>query len=136
MAPSLRLLVLFATISFHAFFGVALTTGTTLLAPDFFQELHLSWGPDLLSDQRQGGAIAWAIGELPTLVLAMLVAAAWVRSDAAETRRRDRQADRDDDAELKAYNARLAAASAADRAAADRAAAGRGTSGTRPTSGE
>jgi cytochrome c oxidase assembly factor CtaG/putative copper export protein len=134
--PSLRLLVLFATISFHAFFGVALTTGTTLLAPDFFHELHLSWGPDLLADQRQGGAIAWGIGELPTLVLAMLVAAAWVRSDAAETRRRDRQADRDDDAELKAYNARLAAASAADRAAADRAAAGRGTSGTRPTSGE
>jgi putative copper resistance protein D len=33
----------------------------------------------------------------------------WVRSDAAERRRTDRQADRDSDAELRAYNERLAA---------------------------
>ena len=110
--PSLRLVVLFATISFHAFFGVALTTGSTLLAPDFFGQLHLLDDAQLLADQRNGGAIAWAVGELPTLVLAMLVAAAWVRSDTAEAKRRDRQADRDDDAELRAYNARLAAAHA------------------------
>ena len=82
-APSLRLLILFATISFHAFFGVALTTGTTLLAPDFFEQLHLPWGPDLLVDQRNAGAVAWGVGEVPTLLLAMLVALAWVRSDAA-----------------------------------------------------
>jgi len=114
-SPSLRLLILFATISFHAFFGVALTTGTTLLAPRFFEELQLPWHPDLLVDQHNAGAVAWGIGELPTLLLALLVAAAWIRTDAAETRRLDRQADRDDDAELKAYNARLAAAAARDR---------------------
>ena len=56
--PVLRLVILFATISFHAFFGVALTTGTTLLAPTFFQGLHLPWTVDLLADQRTGGAIA------------------------------------------------------------------------------
>ena len=61
-APSLRLLILFATISFHAFFGVALTTGTTLLAPDFFEQLHLPWVPDLLVDQRNAGAVAWGVG--------------------------------------------------------------------------
>jgi len=109
--PSLRLVILFATISFHAFFGVALTTGTTLLAPTFYQGLHLPWTVDLLADQRNGGALAWGIGELPTLILALLVTLAWVRSDAAETTRLDRQADRDDDAELKAYNAHLAAIS-------------------------
>jgi len=109
--PSLRLVILFATISFHAFFGVALTTGTTLLAPTFFQSLHLPWTVDLLADQRNGGAIAWGVGEFPTLVLALLVTLAWVRSDAAETKRLDRQADRDDDADLKAYNAHLAAIS-------------------------
>ena len=108
---SLRLVILFATISFHAFFGVALTTGTTLLAPTFFQSLHLPWTVDLLADQRNGGAIAWGVGEFPTLVLALLVTLAWVRSDAAETKRLDRQADRDDDADLKAYNAHLAAIS-------------------------
>ena len=109
--PSLRLVILFATISFHAFFGVALTTGTTVLAPTFYGALHLPWTVDLLADQRNGGAVAWGAGELPTLILALLVTLAWVRSDAAETTRLDRQADRDDDAELKAYNAHLAAIS-------------------------
>ena len=61
--------------------------------------------------------MAWGVGELPTLILALLVTLAWVRSDAAETTRLDRQADRDDDAELKAYNAHLAAISRAARAA-------------------
>jgi cytochrome c oxidase assembly factor CtaG len=109
--PSLRLVILFATISFHAFFGVALTTGTTVLAPTFYRALHLPWTVDLLADQRNGGAVAWGAGELPTLILALLVTLAWVRSDAAETTRLDRQADRDDDADLKAYNAHLAAIS-------------------------
>ena len=109
--PSLRLIILFVTISFHAFFGVALTTGTTLLAPTFYKGLHLPWAVDLLADQRNGGAVAWGVGELPTLILALLVTLAWVRSDAVEAKRMDRQADRDDDADLKAYNAHLASIS-------------------------
>jgi putative copper resistance protein D len=115
--PLLRLVILFATVSFHAFFGVALTTGTALLAPSFYQGLHLPWAVDLLADQRNGGAVAWGVGELPTLVLALLVTLAWVRSDDAESKRLDRQADRDDDAELKAYNAHLAAISEQSRSA-------------------
>jgi putative copper resistance protein D len=113
--PVLRLVILFGTISFHAFFGVALTTGTTLLAPAYFQGLHLPWTVDLLADQRNGGAVAWGIGELPMLILALLVTMAWVRSDGAESRRVDRQADRDHDAELKAYNAHLSALSGRSR---------------------
>jgi cytochrome c oxidase assembly factor CtaG/putative copper export protein len=105
--PVYLLLILFGTISFHAFFGVALTSGTTLLAPSFFQGLHLPWVADLLADQRNGGAVAWGVGELPTLVLALLVTLAWVRTDDADSKRHDRQADRDEDAELKAYNAHL-----------------------------
>jgi cytochrome c oxidase assembly factor CtaG/putative copper export protein len=106
--PVFLLLILFGTISFHAFFGVALTSGTTLLAPTFFQGMHLSWVADLLADQQQGGAVAWGAGELPTLILALLVARAWLRSDRSESTRLDRQADRDEDAALKAYNAHLA----------------------------
>jgi cytochrome c oxidase assembly factor CtaG/putative copper export protein len=116
--PVMLLIILFGTISFHAFFGVALTSGTTLLAPSFFQGLHLPWAGNLLADQRTGGAIAWGIGELPTLILAMLVTAAWVRSDRAESTRLDRQADHDDDAELKAYNAHLGALSGRPRPSA------------------
>jgi cytochrome c oxidase assembly factor CtaG len=109
--PVFLLVILFGTVSFHAFFGVALTSGTTLLAPSYFQGLHLPWVVDLLADQRNGGAVAWGVGELPTLILALLVTLAWVRSDGAETKRQDRQADRDDDAELKAYNAHLSSIS-------------------------
>ncbi|PWJ55824.1 putative copper resistance protein D [Quadrisphaera granulorum] len=105
----LRLLLLLGTMAFHAFFGVALTGGNDLLAADWFSRLGL--GVDALADQRTGGAIAWGIGELPTLVLAIVLAVQWSRSDERETRRRDRAADRDGDAELTAYNAMLAARS-------------------------
>jgi putative copper resistance protein D len=110
----MRLVVLFATISFHSFFGVAMINGTTLLAGDFFRQIHIPWIPDLVSDQQHGGAIAWGIGDVPSIALAMLLMLAWVRSDRLETRRLDRQADRDHDADLTAYNAQLAALSALD----------------------
>ncbi|GAB2689201.1 cytochrome c oxidase assembly protein [Thalassiella azotivora] len=101
----LRLVLLFATMAFHAFFGVTLVTGETLLEATWFSTL--GWGYDALADQRTGGEIAWGIGEVPTILLAMVLVAQWVRSDDRETRRSDRAADRDDDAELKAYNAML-----------------------------
>ena len=107
-SPLMLLVILFATISFHAFFGVALTGSETLLAPDFFTQLNLPWGPDPLADQHTAGEIAWGIGEAPTLVLAIVVGVQWYRSEQRETVRKDRQADRDGDAELRAYNEHLA----------------------------
>jgi len=106
-APSLRLLILLITVSFHAFFGVNLMTGTTLLAPGFFDQIGVSWIPDPVADQQAGGSIAWALGEFPVVILAMFVVRDWVRTDAIESRRKDRQADRDGEAELTAYNERL-----------------------------
>lgn len=105
--PLMLLVVLFATMSFHAFFGVVMTGSTTLLAPEFFDALKLPWMTDPLGDQHRAGAIAWGIGEAPTVALTLMVAISWVRSDRAETRRKDRQAERDGDAELAAYNAHL-----------------------------
>nr|WP_279672172.1 bifunctional copper resistance protein CopD/cytochrome c oxidase assembly protein [Flexivirga meconopsidis] len=103
-SPPLRMLVLLVTIAFHAFFGVALMTGTTLLAPDFFSVLDLSWVADPILDQQRGGTVTWGAGELPSFVLAMLIAYEWYRQDEAEGRRAERRADRDGDAELRAYN--------------------------------
>src|SRR6476620_6173862 len=119
-SPALRLVVLFATIAFHAFFGVAMITGTTPLGGDFFEAVQIPWVGDSaaarLADQRYGGGVAWAIGELPALVLALIVAFQWFRSDRAESVRADRKADRDGDAELAAYNDRLAALARRDDA--------------------
>jgi cytochrome c oxidase assembly factor CtaG/putative copper export protein len=103
-----RLLLLFATMAFHAFFGVALTTGEVLLVPEWFGLLGREWGPTAIADQQRGGGVAWGVGELPTLSLAIVVAVMWARSDEREARRRDRQADRDGEAELTEYNAMLA----------------------------
>ncbi|GAB79403.1 cytochrome c oxidase assembly protein [Austwickia chelonae] len=110
--PSLRLVALFVTMSVHAFFGVAIMSASTLLAPGFFELLHTGgttgWVGDLLADQQAGGGITWGIGEFPMLVLALLTALAWMRADESEARRQDRQAERDHDAALIAYNAELA----------------------------
>ncbi len=107
-SPLMLLVILFATIAFHAFFGVALTDSQSLLGGDFFTRINLPWGPDPLADQHAAGMIAWGIGEAPTLILAVIIAAQWVRTDRVETRRKDRQADRDGDADLTAYNDYLA----------------------------
>ena len=107
-SPLMLLVILFVTISFHAFFGVALTDSQDLLAPEFFGRINLPWGPEPLADQHTAGMIAWGIGEAPTLALAIIVAAQWVRRDRTETVRKDRQADRDGDTELAAYNDYLA----------------------------
>ena len=101
----LRLLLLFATMAFHAFFGVAIMGSNILLEASYFGNLGRTWGPSAIADQQAGGAIAWGIGEIPTLCVAIGVAIMWSRSDARETKRRDRAADRDNDADLAAYNA-------------------------------
>ncbi|WP_238146859.1 cytochrome c oxidase assembly protein [Ornithinimicrobium murale] len=104
----MRLMILIGTLAAHAFFGLALMSGTWLLAPGFFKTVDLPWVPDLLADQQLAGMIAWGIGELPTVVLAMMVTWDWLRSDTRDAKRHDRRADRDGDAELAAYNEHLA----------------------------
>lgn len=109
-----RLLLLFATMAFHAFFGVALTTGDVLLVPDWFGLLGREWGASAIVDQQNGGGVAWGIGELPTLALAIGVALAWSRDDDRTAKRRDRRVERDGDAEMDEYNAMLARLAARD----------------------
>ncbi|MFC5857763.1 cytochrome c oxidase assembly protein [Agromyces flavus] len=102
-----RLLLLLGTMAFHAFFGLSIMMSSGLLLADWYGAM--GWGTDALADQQVGGGIAWSIGEIPTLALAIAVAVQWARSDAKETKRRDRHADRTGEAELEEYNARLAA---------------------------
>jgi cytochrome c oxidase assembly factor CtaG/putative copper export protein len=108
-----RLVLLLGTMAFHAFFGLAIMSGTGLLLADWYGAM--GWGTDALVDQQLGGGIAWSVGEIPTVALAITVAVQWARSDEKESKRRDRHADRTGDAELEAYNARLAAIAEHDR---------------------
>jgi putative copper resistance protein D len=102
----LRLLLLLGTMAFHAFFGLALLSGTGLLLADWYGAM--GWGTDALADQQVGGGIAWSVGELPTVTLAIVVAIMWARDDSKRAKRYDRKADRDGEAELEEYNAMLA----------------------------
>ena len=110
-----RLLLLLGTMAFHAFFGVALMTGTGLLLADWYGAMGRDWGLSAIADQQAGGGIAWSIGEIPTIALAIAVVIQWSRGDEKESRRIDRNADRTGDADLEAYNARLARLAAHDR---------------------
>jgi len=109
----LRLVLLFATMTFHAFFGLSLANLTSLLAAEHYGRLGLTWWVDALKDQQIGGFVTWGIGEAPTLVLAVIMAMMWAKSDEKAAVRLDRQADRTHEAELVAYNRMLAERAAA-----------------------
>lgn len=105
--PAARLGVVFASVPFHAFFGVALMSAGTVIGGAYYRALALPWVPDPLRDQQFGGGLAWASGELPLLLVVIVLLVQWSRQDERSARRDDRRADSDGDAELVAYNAML-----------------------------
>jgi putative copper resistance protein D len=106
--PLAKLGVVFASLPLHAFFGVLLMGSQTVLAGTFYDSLKLYWHTDLIGDQRLGGGIAWAAGEVPLVLVMIALLIQWTRSDRRDAKRLDRAADRDDGADLAAYNAMLA----------------------------
>ncbi|MEV5834399.1 cytochrome c oxidase assembly protein [Nocardia sp. NPDC052112] len=113
--PLTKLGMVFGSLPFHAFFGIALMSMTTVMGGWFFRSLALGWNSDLLGDQRTGGSLAWASGEVPLVVVMLALLIQWSRSDAKLAKRTDRAADRDHDAELAAHNAMFAELAKRDR---------------------
>ncbi|MEN9660688.1 MAG: hypothetical protein RLZZ443_617, partial [Actinomycetota bacterium] len=70
---AVRLLLLIATMAFHAFFGLSLMSANGLLLADWYGAMGRTWGQAPLDDQQTGGAIAWGIGEIPTALLTIMV---------------------------------------------------------------
>ncbi|CAM3363772.1 cytochrome c oxidase assembly protein [Kibdelosporangium persicum] len=103
-----RLGLLFAVMPFHAFFGVILMNTQTVIAETYYRYLSLPWVPDLLTDQRLGGGIAWATGEIPMLIVVVALLRQWAAADRREAARLDRRIDSGEDDRLAAYNAMLA----------------------------
>jgi putative copper resistance protein D len=111
-----RLLLLIGVMAMHAFFGIAIMMNPGLMAAEWFGAMGRQWGAIPLDDQYLGGGIAWSVGEIPTLVVAIAVAIQWSRSDERQQRRRDRHVDRAGDLELATYNEELARLAAKDGA--------------------
>lgn len=107
-----RIVILFAAMSIHAFFSIALMSASTLLDGGYFASLQRPWATDLLADQHLGGAIGWAMGEIPILLALIATFIQWIREDKKESGRIDRAAERaaamGEDDELAKYNRYLA----------------------------
>ena len=116
VAPLAKIGMVFASIPLHAFFGVILMGMPRLLGERFYRSLQLPWHTDLLGDQHLGGSIAWAAGEVPLVVVLLALLIQWQRSDRRTATRLDRAAERDQDAEMAAYNSMLAELARRDRA--------------------
>lgn len=84
-----RLVVVLLTVPFHAFLGIALLSGSTPLAGDWYAAAR-TWGATPLSDQRTGGAIMWAAGDVIGLVAAAVVLLQWMAHEDRANRRVER----------------------------------------------
>jgi cytochrome c oxidase assembly factor CtaG/putative copper export protein len=85
-----RMVILLAAMSIHAFFSVALMSSTTLIDQGYFASLKTPWLLDLLADQNKGGAIGWAMGEIPILLALVATFIQWMRDDSREANRIDK----------------------------------------------
>jgi cytochrome c oxidase assembly factor CtaG/putative copper export protein len=114
-----RIVILFAAMSIHAFFAVALLSTTTMLDQGYFASLQTPWNLDLLADQRAAGSVAWAMGEIPILLALVATFIQWMRDDSRETKRIDRNEARmaamGEPDELAKYNAYLSSLAEQDR---------------------
>ena len=98
-----RVIILLATMVFHAFFAVALMSSEQLIQPDWFGNMGHGWFP-AIDDQHNGGELMWGLGEIPAVLLGVIACIQWAKDDKREMKRLDREADRTGDAELEAYN--------------------------------
>jgi len=107
-----KIIIIFAAMSIHAFFSIAIMSATTLIDNGYFVLLERPWATDLLADQKLGGAIGWAMGEIPILLALIATFLQWLREDKKEAGRIDRAADRaaatGEDDDLAQYNRYLA----------------------------
>ena len=107
-----RIVMLFAAMAIHAFFSIALLSTTTLIDRGFYSSQNIPWlESGLLDDQRAGGSWSWAMGEIPIILALIATFILWMRDDAKETRRIDRNEERKaalgEPDELAQYNAYL-----------------------------
>ena len=109
-----RLLLLFGTMAFHAFFGVTLMTGEALFVADWFGLMGRPGARRRSPTSRRAARSRGASASCRRSCSPSLVAISWSRDDERTARRRDRKVDRDGDVEMDEYNAMLAALAARD----------------------
>lgn len=89
----LRVLLLVMTLPFHVVLGLTIMSDRSVLAADHYNSLGLPWSDPLL-DQRVGGGLLWASGDLIGLLMLGAAVMQWKRASDREAAREDRRLDR------------------------------------------
>jgi len=89
----MRMLILAATLPLHAILGLTIMNQSTLIAAEHYLALNLVWS-DPVSEQRVGGGLLWASGDLVGLLMLGVAAYQWMRASEREAVREDRRLDR------------------------------------------
>jgi cytochrome c oxidase assembly factor CtaG len=102
-----RALLMVLSVPFHTVLGLTIMQSKTLLAGDYYPNLHLTWS-NPWTDQVTAGGILWAGGEIVSVTMLGILVMQWIKQSEREARRIDRALDR-----AEAEEARAAAATAA-----------------------
>ncbi|GIE76368.1 copper resistance protein D [Actinoplanes philippinensis] len=92
--PAMLTAVHFLAMVAHAFFGFVLLQSATVIADGWYTAVHPPWAGSLLDDQRLGASLAWSFGEIPAVIVMLVMVRQWIRADEREQARLDRAADR------------------------------------------
>ncbi len=101
VSDPIRLGLVFLAAVFHGFFGFIVSSAENPLGGGWFFQVAPAWLADPVVDQQLGGAIAWGFGEIPTVIVLIILLYQWAKRD-EKVAKRFTQADTD------AYNEYLA----------------------------
>lgn len=91
LAPGVRMVYLLLAVPVDTITGLALVMQNHANQLSSFAAGSRDWGPSVLSDIHQGGAIMWIIGDLIMMAALIPLGIAFVRADAHEAKRIDAQ---------------------------------------------
>ncbi|WP_433302488.1 cytochrome c oxidase assembly protein [Actinoplanes sp. CA-030573] len=88
-----RALLMVLSVPFHTVLGLTIMQSKTLLAGDYYPNLHLTWS-NPWNDQVLAGGILWAGGEIVSVTMLGILVLQWIKQSEREARRIDRALDR------------------------------------------
>ena len=94
VAYPMRLIAVFVTMPFHAILGLTIMNSSTMLAGDYYRELHRGWGPSPAADQQWAGGLLWGSGDILAVIVLGVLFVQWSRASEREAIREDRRLDR------------------------------------------
>lgn len=90
-----RFLLFLGLAPMHVLLGIPLMLSSEIIAGEYYRELGRTWGPSLLTDQFIGGGILWIFADVVSVIFLIAFGTQWLRHDRRESRRIDRQLDRE-----------------------------------------